>query len=295
MFNDLNDIRLFAQVVRQGSVTKGAAALGMPTATVSRRLSSLEQEVGARLVERDARRFELTEAGRAYYEAATRLVDELEAAAAAVSGVAAKPSGAIRLSAPPDFSVAFLSEPLARFAEAHPDIHLDIELSTRRVDLIDEGFDLAVRMGPLTDARLVCRLLTSLPRRLYASPEYVRRKGLPSSPDELDAHRYLALSAEAGAAINLTDGKRAVQVTPAPRLTVNAMPMLRQLLSMGAGIALVPDALVREEVKAGRLQCALPMWTASDIEAHLLYRSRTLLPQRVRLLVDHLVSAFPSD
>ena len=145
MFADLNDIRLFVTVVRQGAVTRGAAALGMPQATVSRRLAALEREVGARLIERNSRRFDLTQAGRAYHAAASRVMDDLESASAEVAGLASRPVGRLRIAAPPDFATAFLAEPIASFMTTYPDITVDLDLSPRRVDLVDDDFDLARR------------------------------------------------------------------------------------------------------------------------------------------------------
>ncbi len=299
MFNDLNDIRLFAEVVRRGAVTRGAAALAMPPATVSRRLAALEREVGARLVERSARRFELTDAGRAYYAAAARVLEDVELASAEVSGIAGKPSGQLRVAAPSDFAIAFLAGPITSFTARYPDITISLDLSPRRVDLVDEGFDLAIRMGELKDSQLVSRKLTTLERSLYASPAYLAESGLPDRPEAILRCRVVTLEAYGSYSelmlqrVDRPAVKRAVTVEG--HITVNSMTMLRQLLLAGAGIALVPDRLIAGDVKAGRAVAVLPDWQAPPVEAHLLFRSRALLPQRVRLFIDHLVRALETE
>jgi DNA-binding transcriptional LysR family regulator len=295
LFNDLNDIRLFAEVVRRGAVTRGAAALAMPAATVSRRLSALEREVGARLIERSARRFELTDTGRVYYAAATRVLEDVELASAEVSGLAGKPAGQLRVAAPSDFAIAFLAGPITSFTALYPDISVSLDLSPRRVDLVDEGFDLAVRMGELKDSRLVSRKLTTLSRSLYASPQYLADSGTPQTPEGIQRCRVVTLEAYGGYSelslqrVNRSSVKRAIPVEG--HITVNSMTMLRQLLTAGAGIALVPDRLMLEELKAGRAVRVLEDWQAPPVDAHLLFRSRALLPQRVRLFIEHVVQA----
>lgn len=296
MFKDLNDIRLFVEVVKQGAVTRGAEALGMPAATVSRRLAALEREVGERLIERNARRFHLTETGKSYLAAAARVIEDLEFASAEVSRVTGTPAGPLRLSAPPDFATFFLAEPIAAFCARYPAITVAMDLSPRRVDLIEEDFDVAIRMGRLQDSRLVSRPLTALPRSLYASHRHAELHPLPVVPADLDADRMVVLDAYlAQREIVLQrrsapDEQRALAIDG--HLRVNSIAMLRQLVIAGAGIALIPDALMHDEVLAGRAIRILPDWQASPIEAHLLYRGRALLPQRVRLMVEHLVAWF---
>ncbi len=298
MFKDLNDIRLFATVVRRGAVTRGAEALGMPAATVSRRLAALEREVGARLIERSSRRFELTDTGRAYHAAASRVIEDLDLASAEVSGLVGRPAGHLRIAAPPDFAMAFLAEPIASFVAKHPQITIALDLSPRRVDLIDDGFDLALRMGTLEDSRLVSRRLTSLRRSLYASPAYAAANDLPEDPQDLCSARTISLEAYAhyGTLVLSKTERPSVKrtVTLDGHVTVNSMSMLRQLLMAGTGIGLVPDRLMQEELRGGRVVRVLPQWEAPPVDAHVLVRTRTLLPLRVRLFLDHLVQTFTS-
>lgn len=298
MFKDLNDIRLFAEVVRRGAVTRGAAALGMPAATVSRRLAAVEREIGVRLIERSARHFELTDTGKAYHAAASRLMEDLESVTAEVSGLVGRPAGPLHIAAPPDFATFFMADAVASFCSAYPDVELSMDLSPRRVDLIDEGFDVAVRMGELKDSRLVSRRLATLQRGLYASRKFAATNELPPNPQSLPRCCLVTLDAYSayGDIVLLRSDRPSIKrsVSVEGHIRVNSMAMLRQLLLAGAGIGLVPHKLMEAELKASRVVRVLPDWQAPAVEAHLLYRTRALLPQRVRLFVDHLVKALES-
>jgi DNA-binding transcriptional LysR family regulator len=295
VFKNLNDIRLFAEVVRHGAVTRGAVALGLPAATVSRRLAALEHDVGLRLIERHARRFELTEAGRAYDAAARRALEEIDQAAAEVSSLPSRPAGHLRVAAPPDFATFFMARALANFAAQYPDVTVSLDVASRRVSLVDEGFDVAVRVGALADSRLVSRRLMTLTRSLYASPAYLAQAPRVLRPSDLAQCRLVTLNADAtvGEVVLQRKGRAAQtrSLSVHGHINVNSMPMLRQLLLMGAGVGLVPDRLVEEELHDARLQRVLPAWQAPPVDAHVVYRSRTLLPKRVRLFVEHLVAS----
>ncbi|MGH8759600.1 MAG: LysR family transcriptional regulator, partial [Burkholderiales bacterium] len=227
MFSDLNDIRLFAEVVRQRSVTKGAIALGMPAATVSRRLAALEKEFGVRLVERSARRFDLTEAGAACHRVAQRAMEGLEQAKHELEGVISRPLGHLRLTAPPDFATAFLAEPLVAFAAQYPDISISLDVSSRRVSLVDENFDIVIRMGRLDDSLHVSQRLMALSRGLYASREWSTRVTLPDDPAALSNAQCVTLEAystHGELALQRIDRPSVKRVVPVhERMSVNSM------------------------------------------------------------------------
>jgi DNA-binding transcriptional LysR family regulator len=296
MFDDLNDIRLLVEVVRKGAVTKGAAALGIPAATASRKLALLEKQLGARLLERTARHFQLTDIGQAYYAAALRVLEDIEQASAALSGLNTTPGGHLHIAAPPDFATFFMAPAIASFSAKYPDVHISIQLSSKRVDLLEEGFDVAVRMGTLKDSNLVSRHLITLTRSFYASKAYVAKNGILKNPDEVASATNIILEAYSGYAeimlqrVDKPSIKQAIHADGQIRL--NSLTMLRQLLLAGAGIGLVPDRLMDEDVREGRMINILPGWRAPDIDARLLYRHRTLVPQTVRLFVEHLVQSF---
>jgi DNA-binding transcriptional LysR family regulator len=292
MFKDLNDIRLFAAVAKAGSVTQGAAQLGTPVATVSRRLSALEQEVGARLIERSARHFKLTELGQIYVAAAARIVEDINNAGSDVAELAGEMRGPIRISATAEFSSFFLAEPIAQFSKTYPDISISMDLSPRLVNLIDEGFDLAIRIGELNDSRLIARKLITLGRSLYASREYMHFGNIPQSIDALSEARLVTVTNGGETTMTMQRVARpSVQRTISIRssIHVNSVAMLTQLVIAGAGIGRLPDILAAEALAHGKLVRVLPEWQAPLVDAHLLYPSRTLLPRRVRTLIEHLL------
>ena len=298
MFNDLNDIRLFTAVAQAGAVTKGAALLGTPAATVSRRLTALELEVGARLIERSARHFKLTELGQKYFAAAVRIVEDINNARTDVAELAGEMRGPIRISATAEFSSFFLAEPIARFSMNNPDISISMDLSPRLVNLIDEGFDLAVRIGDLADSRLVARKLVTLGASLYASREYARVWPMPLTIDALSQARVVTVSngAPSLSTSSLTMHRVArpsVQRSISVRspIQVNSVALLTQLVIAGAGIGRLPDILAAEPLASGKLVRVLPEWQAPLMDAHLLYPSRTLLPRRVRIFIEHLLAS----
>ena len=299
MFNDLNDIRLFTAVAQAGAVTKGAALLGTPAATVSRRLTALELEIGARLIERSARHFKLTELGQKYFAASIRIVEDINNARANVTELAGEMRGPIRISATAEFSSYFLAEPIARFSMSYPDISISMDLSPRLVNLIDESFDLAVRIGELVDSRLVARKLVTLGASLYASHEYANLWPMPQTIDALAEARLVTVTG--GGAPSMTTpsltmhrvSRPSVQRTISVRspIQVNSVALLTQLVIAGAGIGRLPDILAAEPLANGKLVRVLPDWQAPLMDAHLLYPSRTLLPRRVRILIEHLLAS----
>ena len=296
MFNDLNDIRLFTAVAQAGAVTKGAALLGTPAATVSRRLTALELEIGARLIERSARHFKLTELGQKYFAAAVRIVEDINNARANVTELAGEMRGPIRISATAEFSSFFLAEPIARFSMSYPDISISMDLSPRLVNLIDEGFDLAVRIGELVDSRLVARKLVTLSASLYASREYAQLWPMPQNIDALSEARLVTVTSTSEPSLSMQRVARpSVQRTIRVRsaIQVNSVALLTQLVVAGAGIGRLPDILAAEPLASGKLVRVLPDWQAPLMDAHLLYPSRTLLPRRVRILIEHLLASVP--
>jgi DNA-binding transcriptional LysR family regulator len=290
MFKDLNDIRLYAAVVQAGAVTKGAAQLGMPAATVSRRLSALEQEIGARLIERSARRFKLTVLGQQYFAAAARLLDDIKAASSDVSALASDLRGPIRVSATAEFAGFFLAEPIASFSQQYPDITILMDLSPRLVNLVDEGFDIAIRIGELQDDRLISRKLMALTRSFFASPKFPKQWPLPQTIDDLERTRLVRFARDTHDSLTVQSiDKPSIKHTLHVRgqLQVNSLALLMQLVIAGAGIGLLPDLLAASALANGSLIRVLPNWQAPLIDAHLLYPNR-MMPRRVRLLIEHL-------
>src|SRR5690606_4946163 len=188
---DLDRLAALVWVVDLGSFTKAAERLGIPKSTVSRRIASLEDDLGIRLLHRSTRKVTPTEAGRALYARASRAIAELEDAIRAVEDLGDVPRGELRVTAPVDFGVAVLAELSKEFLETYPEVSLTLELTNRMVDLVGEGFDAALRFGTLADSSLVARKLTSSKLGFYASPEYLERAGTPTTLDDLERHELM--------------------------------------------------------------------------------------------------------
>src|SRR5712692_10384996 len=213
---DLNELLVFARVVQAGSFTGAAAKLGMPKSTVSRKVSDLEERLKSRLLQRTTRQLSLTDAGRTYYEYCARIVGEIEDAERAVSRLQERPRGLLRVTAP--VNVAFLGPIVADYLERYPEVRLDLFCTAREVDLVEERFDLGIRVGTLADSTLIARSLGSVRWFLVATPAYLKRRGRPRSPDDLKKHDYLFFGAgPGGAVLRLENGDQSVQLALTPR------------------------------------------------------------------------------
>ena len=291
---DPNDLLIFARVVDEGSFTAAADRLGLPKSTVSRRLSQLEERLGERLLLRTTRRLSITEFGSALLEHARQVDTEVEAVAALAESRQARPSGRLRVSMPNDFANLLLTDMLAAFSALHPAVTLELDLSPRRVDLLGEGFDLAVRMGPLADDRLLAaRALRVFTSGLYASPGYLAEFGQPATPHDLAGHRAIRLLGGSGepAPWQLSHGDERWEGVPPGRLTANSPEFLIRLARAGAGIAAVPDDFTQADVRRGQLTRVLPEWCLPSQTASAVFPGRTLMPAKTRVFIEMLQAA----
>ena len=288
---DPNDLLIFARVAELGSFSRAAERLGLPKSTVSRRLAALEQRMGERLLLRTTRRQTLTEFGLQLLEHARQVVAELDAVGLLREQRQAAPSGRLRVSMPGDFANMVLVDSLAAFVALHPAISLELDLSPRRVDLLGEGFDVAIRMGDLADdALLVASKLAVFTHGLYASPGYLAEHGDPQTPDDLAGHAAVRLMRGNGEAAGWTllQGEQRWTGVPAGRVSANSPEMLIRLASAGAGIAAVPDHYAVADVRAGALRRVLPGWDLPTSTAWAVYPGRKLMPAKTRAFVDML-------
>ena len=278
---------VFARVVQAGSFTKAAAELGMPKSTVSRKVSELEERLGARLLQRTTRKLSLTDAGRTYFDYSARVVAEVEDAERAVSSLQAAPRGLLRVTAPTNFRV--LGAIVADYLKRYPDVRLELFCTGRRVDLVEERFDLGVRAGVLADSSLVARSLGTAGWVLAATPAYLRRRGRPKSPQELAEHDCLLFGAGPDATrVQLARGDESVELTIAPRLLVSDNDVLRDVTIAGMGIGLLPLFLGLEDLRAGRLERVLREWNAPATPVHVVYPSTRHVSPKVKSFVDFL-------
>ncbi|WP_225412590.1 LysR family transcriptional regulator [Stigmatella hybrida] len=290
---DLNELLVFAKVVQAGSFTSAARGLRMPKSTVSRKVSELEERVGAQLLQRTTRKLRLTDVGQAYYEHCARIVAEAEQAELAVTRMQSAPHGLLRVTAPLAFN--FMGSMVAEFLSRYPDVQIEMVCTDRTVDLVEEGFDLAVRAGKLADSSsLIARRLGSIERVAMASPRYIQERGAPKSPKELAAHDCLLFGAGAlGNVWTLHSGSRTADVAIRARLTVNEPDMLRAVALAGFGIALLPNTHYAKDIDAGRLQRLLPEWSSPGAPVNAVYPATRHHSPKVMAFVDFLKERWP--
>jgi len=283
----LNDMALFVEVVKAMSFRRAAEANSMPISTVSRRISGLEKAIGLRLLHRTTRKIELTEAGQIYFERCKRIVDEARLAHEQLGEMLAQPSGVLRASLPVDFANVFLLPLIIGFGQRYPGISFEFDLTPRRVDLVTEPFDVAIRMGEQPSSNLIARQLARLPHGLYASPDYLARSGKPKRPSDLSRHECLRFYAPRADTWSLQRGAESVEVDVGGRFRVNSMGMLQRLALYGQGVAVLSDAIVTEDVAEGRLERVLPRWHAPPIPVYAITETR-LLPAKTQHFIEYL-------
>ncbi|MFA7268922.1 MAG: LysR substrate-binding domain-containing protein [Sterolibacterium sp.] len=291
---DPNDLLIFARVVEAGSFSRAADRVGLPKSTISRRIALLEERLGERLMLRTTRRLTLTEFGHQLLEHARQVASEVDAVKALAEFRQVRPSGRLRVSMPSDIAHLLLTDMLAAFVALHPGVSLELDLSPRRVDLLGENFDLAVRMGDLPDDTLLAaRRIAVFPSGLYAAPGYLAERGDLESPDELVQHDALRLLGRDGEAIGwvLMRAEQRWEGVPPGRTTANSPELLIRLACAGAGIAAVPDYFAAPSVRRGELRRVLPAWCLPAHTAWAVFPGRRLMPSKTRAFIDMLETA----
>lgn len=286
-----DDMILFAAIAEQESLVRAAELLGMPKATVSRRLTNLEELLGQRLLIRTTRRLTLTEFGQEFLDHSRRVAEEVSTVQDFVRSQDVQPRGRLRVSMPEDYARHNLSRAIATFIESYPEIQLDLDLSSRLVDLIGERFDLAIRMGGLeNDSTLVARKIDEQTLGLYASPIYLSLHPAPAHPDELQQHIAVRMLSNRGQPIpwKLSRDKAVWEGVPPGRLALNSIGVIQQLLLDGAGIGALPDRFTQEDVQKKRLVRVLPEWCLPSVPAWAVMPMRRYLPAKTRAFLAHL-------
>jgi DNA-binding transcriptional LysR family regulator len=284
---DLNELLVFAKVVQAGSFTAASAALRMPKSTVSRKVSELEERVGAQLLQRTTRKLRLTEVGRAYFEHCARVVAEAEQAEQVVTRMQATPHGLLRVTTPLNFPV--LGPLSAEFLARYPEVRLEMVCTDRRVDLVAEGFDVAVRAGMLPDSTLIARRIGTIERLVVASPGYLEARGAPRKPADLEHHDCLVFSGGRESNIwSLQSGGRSVTVAVRARMVVNDFDMLQAAALAGSGVTMLGAHTCAAELASGRLQRILPGWNSPATPLHAVYPGGHHLSPKVSAFVDFL-------
>jgi DNA-binding transcriptional LysR family regulator len=291
---EANDLLIFARVAEAGSFSRAAERMALPKSTVSRRISALEDRLGERLMLRTTRRLTLTEFGQHLLEHARQVASEVDSVKALAESRQARPSGRLRVSMPSDFANVLLTEMIAAFVALHPAVTLELDLSPRRVDLVGEGYDLALRVGDLPDdALLAARRVAVFSSGLYAAPSYLAERGEPATPDDLGQHDALRLLGRNGEAVawKLARGEERWEGVPRGRVTANNPEFLISLARSGVGVAAVPDYFAASSVRRGELRRVLPDWCLPSHTAWAVFPGRRLMPAKTRAFIDMLESA----
>lgn len=289
----LRCMQAFVAVADLGSFTRAAEKLDVSAVMVGKYVQQLEAHLGTALLQRNTRRQRLTEAGTAYLAGCRQVLEQVQHVEANVAGLQLQPRGLLRISAPSTWGSCVLAPTLASLLEAQPLVNIELDLSNRTVDLIEDGFDAAIRVGPLPSREVVARPLPPYAMSLCASPDYLRRKGTPHDPADLARHECLShLSWRGGHGWRLATGD-AVDWEPRARLSSNDGQALRQAALAGAGLVLQPTALLGEDIAAGRLVSVLDEHVPVARPMHLIYLPDRRPRPRLQCFVEFLMERFP--
>ncbi len=286
----LADLDVFARIVTAGSMSAAGRELGLSPAVISKRIRRLEERLGTRLLQRTTRQIALTEAGQGFYERVVAILASAEEAEAWVSRRSTAARGLLRVSAPTSFGRLHIAPHLPAFLDTHPELTVDLVLNDAFVDIVGEGFDVAVRIADLQDSSLVARRLAANHRVLCAAPRYIAEYGFPKTLQELGSHRLIAHNTDQWR-LEGPDGPSTIRIES--RLRTNSSEVVREAVIAGLGIALRSTWDVGPELRDGRLVRVLPEWSgARKVAIHAVYPSRRHLAQKVRVFIDHLAGLY---
>lgn len=289
----LEAMNAFVKVVALGSYAEAGRALGVTRSAVSKAVMELEQLLGARLLDRTTRRVSVTEAGLAYYESCIDILARVEETEMQVSRLHDEPKGVLKLNAPVSFGVLHLGPLIAEFMAQYPDLKIELTLNDRFIDPIEEGVDVTIRIGVLADSCLIARRLAPARRVLVAAPEYLKKRGAPSSPDDLVQHRCLNYGhTTTMQRWQLTQDGRTFGVAINSVMCSNNGDVLRAAVIAGHGITKLPTFLVGHDIKAGRLMIVLPDYPPTGLGVFALYAPNRYLAAKTRLLIDFLAARY---
>lgn len=286
---------IFAKVAEHGSFSQAAKELQLSPPTVSKAVSRLEETLGVALFSRNSRHMSITQTGQRALERANRMFLEAELAENEVRGGGIQPSGLIRMTVPTTFGLRYVAAVLPSFLEAYPEIDVFVSFSDTLADLVSEGYDLAIRIATLSDSALKARRICTVRRILVASPDYLNRLGRPSHPRELEGRKsFVYVNGDTCGVIRLTERQTGESYTlsQSARFQSDNGEGFLPALEAGLGFGLLPEFMVSDAIREGRLEEMIPAWGAEDIALYLVTTGSRLRPQRVSLLMDHLVKQF---
>ena len=291
-----SSLSVFVRIAETGSFSAAARDLGVSKSAASKKVAALEERLGARLFNRTTRRLSLTEVGAAFLERAQRILAELQEAEAAVSMLTAEPRGTLWVNAPMSFGILHVAPALPGFMAKYPELVVSMDLNDRRVDLVEEGYDLALRIADLPDSSLIARRLVPARQVVCASPDYWARRGTPVHPRDLGGHNCLIYTYLSS--VNewrFRDGDRSLSVRIDGTLRANNGDVLRQAAIAGLGVYLGPTFIVGEDLRAGRLVAALEPFAEDALSVYAVYPHRRHLSAKVRAFIDYLAGYLGSQ
>ena len=293
MLDRFEDLRTFVTLAQAGGFNAAADRLGIVKSAVSRRIRELEERLDVRLVHRTTRQISLTDAGRAYFERASAILASLQELDDSVRTAGHEPVGALRISAPVSFAVHCLAGAVVRFQARHPGIQVEVDTSDRFVDIVQDGFDIAVRIAALKDSTLIARRIVTVRHAVCASPAYLAERGRPETPAELAGHEGVVYSyKDEDAYWTFRDG---VVAKPPSRLRLNNGDVIRQAVIAGAGLAYLPTFVIADAVARGELEIVLAQHVREPIAMHAVFPASQHVPARVRAFIDFLVEEFGDE
>lgn len=292
----LQGMRVFAAVAEAGSFSQAADRLGLSRAMASKHVQQLEQHLGVRLLQRTTRKLRLTESGSTYFERCRQILADIDEAEADATKLTLRPSGVLRMTMPVSFGVKHVAPLIAPYLEKFPEVQIDATVSDRRIDLIEEGIDLAIRIGATLDPGLVARRLGSDHLMICAAPSYLARRGTPTRPEQLEQHDCALYSYAAdGNEWTLTGPDGPVRIKVGGKVRANNGDILTQIVLDGGGLMCQPSFLVGDAIADGRLVQVLPDYALPSIGIFAVYPSRKYLSAKIRTFVDFMAESLSSN
>lgn len=289
----LEDMAMFVRIVEAGSITKAAEQLNIAKSAVSRRLKELETRLGSQLISRTTRQSNLTQAGEQYYQKVSNILNEVDALNEASSGAPTRIEGTLKMTAPLSFGLLHLKDVIDEYANQHPNLNFELDFSDRHTDLVEEGFELAIRIGEMQDSSYQAKRLSLIRHTLCASPEYLDKMGIPKTVEDLVEHEFLQYSLSKSNTMELTDkqGKKH-QVDVNSKIKINNGDFLRDMAVKGHGITFLPTFITYQTVASGELVPILQQYQLPTLNAYAVYPKNRFLSQRCRYFIDFIAERF---
>lgn len=283
---DLNEIAVFVKVVESGSFSLAGKALGIPNSTVSHKVSTLEKRLGVTLIQRTTRKLHITPVGEAYFQKCLLGLEEIRAAESEIASAQSEPQGLLKITAPIDIGSSLLPAIISKYHKKYPKVQVEVILTDRRVDLLSEGVDLAIRAGELKDSSLIAKKIGTTYFVPVASQRYLKLHGTPLHPKDLLRHQCLQFTS-LGESWKLTGPKGTFQVSLKNPMLINHLEMLRQMTIQDGGISFLPTSLVYPDIKEKRLVRLLPDWRSSISPVHFVYPGQKFVPAKLSAFIEY--------